>query len=399
MQTHPAPNIGSFLRRKKPTPRKRYAALAALALAGCGGAPDLTSEDVSQRAAISVNAQTLQDYVGLFRLPSGALLPVIRDGDRLLAGTPPAELLAQSTRKFTSNGFFGDVEFERSVHGHVERLNWRLAKRSHWCPRVNPATAIDPTQMVDADGVRLRILKIGQGSPTIVLEDGFGNGIEAQSSLQAALAKETCVVTYNHAGTGGSDPGPAPRNARQTARELRAALAAAGISPPFVLVGGSIGGDYCRVFANEYPVDTAGLVLLDPTPDWDALFAWAAVHAPGRAESYRRITEESAKAMQILMRDQEPGRRAEWDQLETTRRQAGEAFPLPKIPIIQITGAAGREFSPIVDDKVRFFDAWLQEHIPHAEHVLATHSAHAVSITDQELVVEQVNRLLAQLRN
>lgn len=392
MQTHLVTNTGRLLHRT------RFSVLAVLTLAGCGGAAAVTSEDVVQRAAVSVNAQTLDDYVGLFQLPNGALLPIARDGDRLFAGTMRAELLAQSTRRFTSNGFFGDLEFERSPDGQVERLNCRLAKRSHWCPRVDPETAIDPTQMVDAGGMRLRLLKIGQGSPTIVLEDGFGSGIEAQSSLQAALAKGACVVSYDHAGTGGSGPEQGPRDARQIARELRAALTAANISPPFVLVGGSIGGDYCRVFAQEYPENTAGLVLLDPTPDFDALLAWAVVHAPERVESYRRMTSESAKAVQFVMPHQEPGRRAEWDQLEATRRQAHAAFPAPHIPVIQITGAAGREFSPQVDDKVRFFDVWLREHIPHAEHVLASNGAHAVSITDQPLVVEQVDRLLVRLR-
>ena len=97
------------------------------------------------------------------------------------------------------------------------------------------------------------------------------------------------------------------------------------------------------------------------------------------------------------MHRQEVGRSAEWAQLSSTRRQAHDALPLPNIPVIQITGAAGRRFSPMVDDKVRFFDAWLQEHIPHARHVLAYKSAHAVSITDQELVVDQVRRLFKGL--
>lgn len=373
--------------------------LGTVSLAGCGKSPDQTPEALLQRAVFQVSPKVLHDYVGVYRLPSGALFPVMQEGDRLLAGTPPTELFAQTTRRFTSNNFFGEIRFDRDTHGDVQRLDYRLAKRSHWCERVDPLIAVDPTQLVDAGGFRLRMLKVGQGSPTIILEDGFGNGIEMQSSLQAALADVTCVVAYDHAGTGGSDLGPEPRDAQHTARELRAALSNAGVSPPFVLVGGSIGGDYCRVFAHEFPEDVAGLVLLDPTPDWDQLLRWAEVHAPSRAESYRRLAKQSGNEMNALMRRQEPGRSAEWAQLSATRGQARDALTLLHIPVIQITGAAGQQFSATVDDKVRFFDAWLREEIPHAEHVLAHRSAHAVSITDQKLVVEQVRRLLDRLRN
>jgi pimeloyl-ACP methyl ester carboxylesterase len=237
---------------------------------------------------------------------------------------------------------------------------------------------------------------VGQGSPVIILEDGFGNGIDMQSSLQSALSEISCVVTYDHAGTGGSDRGPEPRDARQVARELRVALSSADARPPYVLVGSSIGGDYCRVFAHEHPDDVAGLVLLDPTPDWEQLLAWGEANSPGRVENYRRLAQESGEAMEVLMQRQEVGRHAEWKQLAASRRQAREALPLPQVPVIQITGAGGRRFSSVVDDKVRFFDAWLQEHIPHAQHVLAPKSAHAVSITDQKLVVDQVRRLVEE---
>jgi pimeloyl-ACP methyl ester carboxylesterase len=174
-------------------------------------------------------------------------------------------------------------------------------------------------------------------------------------------------------------------------------LANAGIQPPYLLVGGSIGGDYCRVFAHEHPTDVAGLILLDPTPDWEQLLEWGEVNAPGRVEQYRRLHQESTTAMETLMERQEPGRAAEWAHLSASRQQARDASPLPSVPVIQITGAGGRRFNAVVDDKVRFFDAWLQEHDPHAQHVLAHNSAHAVSITDQELVVDQVRRLIKRL--
>ena len=102
--------------------------------------------------------------------------------------------------------------------------------------------------------------------------------------------------------------------------------------------------------------------------------------------------------MDRLMSVQESGRSAEWRALETTRAQARRAFPLPDIPVVQITGAGGRQTIPAVADKIEFFDAWLNQHLPQAKHVRAPHSGHAVTITDQKLVLQEVNQMLTAIR-
>ena len=353
-------------------------------------------ERVLNRAAIRLNPRVLDDFAGTYRLPSGALFHVIRQENRLLAGTPPDELLPQDTRRFTSNRLPGEFHFERADDGSVKRMNHRLAKVDHWAERVDPGATPDPTQLVDAGGHRLRMLVSGEGRPTIVLEDGFGSGIELQAILQAELSQLTRVVTYDHAGTGGSEPGPEPRDAQQVARELRTALANAGMEPPFLLVGASIGAEYIQVYTHEFPEEVAALVFLDPPPDWDELIDWATVHAPGRVASYQKLHDELNRAMDELMRHQEPARNAEWLALDATRRQAREAWPLPGIPIVQITGSKHRQFSSIMDDKIRFFDDSLRRRLPHARHVLAPQSGHGVAVTDSDLVVEEVRRLLLE---
>jgi pimeloyl-ACP methyl ester carboxylesterase len=136
------------------------------------------------------------------------------------------------------------------------------------------------------------------------------------------------------------------------------------------------------------------LVFLDPTPDWDELLDWATEHAPRRAPMYQRIRDESEGAMQAIMAQQESGRQAEWEALPTTRRQARAALPPKEVAVVQISGSAGEQISGIMHDKIQFFDAWLARHIPHARHVHAIHSGHAVPATDSKLVVNEVERLL-----
>jgi pimeloyl-ACP methyl ester carboxylesterase len=63
-----------------------------------------------------------------------------------------------------------------------------------------------------------------------------------------------------------SDDAGAPQDGLAVATDLHALLENAGVSRPIVLVGHSTGGPYVRVFAQQYPDDVAGMVLLDAQP-------------------------------------------------------------------------------------------------------------------------------------
>jgi len=81
--------------------------------------------------------------------------------------------------------------------------------------------------------------------------------------VQPAIARFARVCSYDRAGHGWSDPGPAPRTMRQVAYELHTALANLNIKPPYVLVGHSLGGLRVRIFASQYPKEVVGMVLVD----------------------------------------------------------------------------------------------------------------------------------------
>jgi pimeloyl-ACP methyl ester carboxylesterase len=121
-----------------------------------------------------------------------------------------------------------------------------------------------PGQMVDVGGHRLHINCTGTGSPTVVIEAGWGDSSVAWSSwVQPAAAQTTRVCTYDRAGMAYSEPGPLPRTADRLARELHTLLSGAGVPGPYVLVGHSLGGALVRVYAHDYPAEVAGLVLID----------------------------------------------------------------------------------------------------------------------------------------
>ena len=354
----------------------------------------------TKRALVQVKPELYDEYAGTYQLPSGALFTVTHKNSRLMAGVPPYELLPQTTRRFASNRIFGKIIFERAESGPAQRVNLWAAEQDMWAQRVEPEHTIDPTQMTDAGGHRLRMLVTGNGSPTIVIEDGLGSSIRMRSKFQAELSEFARVITYDHAGTGGSEAGPNPRHAVQVAHELRTALQNAKIDPPFIMVGGSIGADYISVFAQEYPQDVAGLIRLDPPPDFDAWYEWMKVNVPSEAEPFKKMLPLMNCSIMEMMKYQTPGRQAEWAAIRQTRKYASNSLPLPNIPVIQITGSAGYLRAGDLGDsvKARFFDDWLRKHIPNAKHVFAVNSGHAVYAGDPELVVGEIRQLVNMIR-
>jgi pimeloyl-ACP methyl ester carboxylesterase len=153
-----------------------------------------------------------------------------------------------------------DRQFHRyRFHCHSGRLTRARAPK--------PPVALP--RRVDVGGYRLAISCRGTGHPTVVLESGAGETAEdAWFFLKPALAKTTRVCSYDRAGLGASDArrprGPVP--AARVVEELHSLLAGAGIPPPYILGGWSLGGFFNRLYTKRYPTEVLGLVGVDGTP-------------------------------------------------------------------------------------------------------------------------------------
>ncbi|AIQ18183.1 alpha/beta hydrolase [Paenibacillus sp. FSL H7-0357] len=126
-----------------------------------------------------------------------------------------------------------------------------------------------PGKLVDAGGYKLHINKLGQGSPTIILESGSGETSLSWRDIPEKLSEFATVVSYDRAGYAWSEKAPTARTGENIVRELHTALEREGIDGPYLLVGHSLGGMYARLFADTYRDEVAGMVLIDARPEDD----------------------------------------------------------------------------------------------------------------------------------
>jgi pimeloyl-ACP methyl ester carboxylesterase len=136
--------------------------------------------------------------------------------------------------------------------------------------RARDASQLPPRvgQAVDIGGRTLNLYCSGQGGPTVILEPGGNSPGYEWLVLQSKMAGFTRTCWYDRAGVGWSDPPSSARTSASIVSDLHEALQRAGVSPPYVMAGGSVGGEYVRIYTAHYSSDVAGLVLIDSaTPD------------------------------------------------------------------------------------------------------------------------------------
>ena len=121
-------------------------------------------------------------------------------------------------------------------------------------------------EMVDIGTHQLYISCVGSGKPAIILDTGIGETFESWESIIQTLSVETRVCAYHRAGYGKSEIGPMPRDSQREADELHQLLISSKEDGSIVLVGHSLGALNMQVYADSYPENVKGLVLIDPPP-------------------------------------------------------------------------------------------------------------------------------------
>jgi len=98
---------------------------------------------------------------------------------------------------------------------------------------------------------------------TVILEAGTGDSSEVWNAGQNQVDQFAHVCSYDRLGLGKSDKLTVAHTADEVVDDLHQLLQSAHVSPPYVMVGHSIGGIYVRKYAAIYPTQVTGLVLLD----------------------------------------------------------------------------------------------------------------------------------------
>jgi pimeloyl-ACP methyl ester carboxylesterase len=304
---------------------------------------------------------------------------------------------------------------------------------------------VPPGRLIDMGGYRLHIDVKGQGSPTVVLIAGSQAFSIDWALVMPEVAKFTRVCSYDRPGLAWSDPGPMPQTFDQDVYELHTLLQKAGILPPYIFVGHSLGGIIARWYEKKYPKEVKGLVLVDATSEDTKLFM------NGKIQQMRLLSQNrpippvkthpdtltkvpSGQELEAMRKAWgEPKTEAPFDLLPARQQQERLwAQRQPKIYIADSYPYLAEEFSMLYADSLYSLGAkplyvlssglsafsphedsamraiWLEkleqkEKMSHlstnSKHLITTRSRHEIHLDEPELVIRAIRDVVEAVRS
>ena len=284
--------------------------------------------------------------------------------------------------------------------------------------RFNPMTG----RLFDVGGFRMHLDCTGEGSPTVILESGLGDTYASWRKVQPQIAKFVRVCSYDRAGLGYSDSSSLPRTSKVIAGELHALLQAAGIAPPYILVGHSMGGFDARLYASLYRNEVAGMVLVDAShPDQENRFPPELKNMEGswvREAEFLKYTMPFGIPRLLGLCDEDPVQRAAECNFHTAAESVAElkSFPesaaqtaasgsLGDLPLVVLSHDPDKPSSDLpADVATPVNDAWekmqkeLSQLSTRGTQVVAKNSSHYIQTDRPDVVIDAVRGVLDQVR-
>jgi pimeloyl-ACP methyl ester carboxylesterase len=256
----------------------------------------------------------------------------------------------------------------------------------------------------DLRGRRLRYLCRGEGTPTVIIEQGGGISVEqvflgptavGWRKVFETLTRTQRAFVYDRAGLGWSYQPTKPRSCSEQVKELRALLRHAQIAPPYVLVGHSISGFNARLFAARHPDEVAGVVLVDAShPDQWTRF--------GRL--IPRPTSSEPTALQRLRQKPDPSLTPEYIDYVISADEVRTAGTLGNKPLIVLSRSPNALRPPGLPAEIAdgFERVWseLQRDLlnlsTRSVQIMAAHAGHNIELDEPQLVTEAILKLLRE---
>src|SRR5262245_43324547 len=213
---------------------------------------------------VRLDPAILDAYAGQYQASPDTIVTVRREDNHLTLHVNHQSSIAlfpESDREFffVHEGPPTKVSFIKDERGRVTQLILHRGG-DHPATRIDVPLSSGKVQTVDFSGEQFRVLQTGKGNMTVVLF----SGIEYWAKVRTKVEDLSRVVSYEQESEAMPGRGHAQKTARETAVALHGLLGKVRARPPYLLVGQSFGGALVRIYADLFPEDVVGLVLVDP---------------------------------------------------------------------------------------------------------------------------------------
>jgi pimeloyl-ACP methyl ester carboxylesterase len=256
----------------------------------------------------------------------------------------------------------------------------------------------------DVGGYRLFMECAGDGSPAVILDAGFGEDHFTWFHVQYEIGRLTRVCSYDRAGLGQSEAAPTPRTSQHIVQDLHTLLGNAAIRGPYVLVGHSFGGLNVRLYADQYPDEVAGMVLVDARHE-DSWARSRAVLPPATPDDSQGLKDLRTFLEDPPAPDQDPGNVERID-LEASDAHVRATGALGDLPLVVLTAGRGDPPPDLPEDvavRLGQVEHELQQELAqlstNSTHIIVDNSGHYIHDEQLDVVVAAIQRVVDAARH
>lgn len=125
-----------------------------------------------------------------------------------------------------------------------------------------------PTNITDIAGEKIEYadLRVAKPRATLIFENGLMLDLKTWQGVAQGLNNCCNLLLYNRPGVGRSESEQDQLSPELSAARLQQLIQQQKLSPPYVLIGHSLGGQYAQVFTKTYPQQVDALLLVDALP-------------------------------------------------------------------------------------------------------------------------------------
>jgi pimeloyl-ACP methyl ester carboxylesterase len=233
--------------------------------------------------------------------------------------------------------------------------------------------------------------RVGNSSTNIVFLNGFRMSFKTWDKVYPELTAEYSAILFNRRGVGGSSKAIEAQDGHTVIYEMRSLLRNLELTPPYFLVGHSLGGLFANLYTRVFSNEVAGVVFVDAPHPLEV--AEQKINNPPFVVS---AINNGLKKIEKLF---DTFKYSEDECIEETIDQIKSAGAFPKIPVAVVSGTKKMPFIPEKTFEIhQQYQAKLLNLSSKSTHYICHQSGHFPQITEPEKVISAIKNTLAETK-
>lgn len=250
------------------------------------------------------------------------------------------------------------------------------------------------SSIISIDDASLEYEIRGNGKTVVLFDAGALAGMSGWDSIWNDLPSDITAIRFSRLGEGKSDPCKEQRSKMDYVEEVKKLTTKLDVRSPFVYVGHSLGGITARNFAAKYQGDVLAMLMIDPANphDVDIIKQLHPKNGLSMINEVKRVDYDSGKGKWCFLD-------VIWDKSKAVGYEEIGDIPVSLLAAGKINNNSSNPLETKEGRQLWAFyqNEWVNK-FPRGVFLVAKESSHFIQDDQPSLIIEELNKLLRQIK-